>query len=100
MKTFRNYIRDEFDLEMPQGDIPGAWFFDNDLPMILACSCCGTTMASPSALIDRTGQVFCSECGDPTEDELLPEDAEDLGDWDYNEDMGFDPYLGCYTDDC
>lgn len=21
-------------------------------------------------------------------------------DWDYNEDMGFDPYLGCYTDDC
>jgi hypothetical protein len=21
-------------------------------------------------------------------------------DWGYNEDMGFDPYLGCYTDDC
>lgn len=19
---------------------------------------------------------------------------------DYNEDMGFDPYMGCYTDDC
>lgn len=97
MKTFRNYIRDEFDLEMPQGDIPGAWFFDNGLPMIVACFCCGTTMASPSALIDRTGQVFCSGCGDPTDDsDPIPEDAEDLGDWD----MGFDPYLGCYTDDC
>lgn len=21
-------------------------------------------------------------------------------DWDFNEDCGFDPYLGCYTDDC
>ena len=21
-------------------------------------------------------------------------------DWGYNEDMGFDPYMGCYTDDC
>ena len=20
--------------------------------------------------------------------------------WGYNDDMGFDPYLGCYTDDC
>ena len=21
-------------------------------------------------------------------------------DWGYDEDMGFDPYMGCYTDDC
>lgn len=21
-------------------------------------------------------------------------------DWGYNEDMGFDPYMGCYSDDC
>ena len=21
-------------------------------------------------------------------------------DWGFNEDMGFDPYMGCYTDDC
>ena len=27
------------------------------------------------------------------------EEAEDC-DWGYNEDCGFDPYLGCYTDDC
>ena len=25
MKTFRNYILDEFDIEMPQGEISGAW---------------------------------------------------------------------------
>ena len=29
------------------------------------------------------------------------EDAEnDCGDWDYNEDEGFDPYEGCWTGDC
>ena len=32
-------------------------------------------------------------------DEYEPEDDYDY-DWGYNEDMGFDPYLGCYTDDC
>lgn len=26
-------------------------------------------------------------------------DADDVEEY-YNEDMGFDPYLGCYTDDC
>lgn len=30
------------------------------------------------------------EDDDPDEDE----------DWEYNEDMGFDPYMGCYSDDC
>jgi len=28
------------------------------------------------------------------------EDEEGDPDWGYNEDMGFDPYMGCYTDDC
>ena len=34
--------------------------------------------------------------------EIVAEVAEpdDDPDWDYNEDMGYDPYLGCYTDDC
>ena len=79
MKTFRNYILDEFNIEMPQGEISGAWFSQNGLPMILACTCCGMTMSAPSALIDHNGQVYCSGCGDPTEWEPLPEDTEDLG---------------------
>ncbi len=34
--------------------------------------------------------------------EVVTETTEsDYGpDWGYNEDMGYDPYLGCYTDDC
>ena len=94
MKTFRNYILDEFNIEMPQGEISGAWFSQNGLPMIVSCTCCGMTMSAPSALIDRTGQVFCTGCGDAFESIPLDEDAEDLGDWDVDE-SAYDPYLGC-----
>lgn len=41
-----------------------------------------------------TGEVL-AECSREHEEE------EDYDcDWGYNEDMGYDPYLGCYTDDC
>lgn len=43
----------------------------------------------------NTGEVYASCSWD---DESIPE--EDYGDWDYNEDEGFDPYLGQYTWDC
>ena len=51
----------------------------------------------------NTGEVL-AECSrdveeGPTEVESEEED-EDCGDWDYNEDFGFDPYEGCYTFDC
>lgn len=32
MKTFRNFILDEFDIEMPHGEISGAWFSQNGFP--------------------------------------------------------------------
>lgn len=41
----------------------------------------------------ETGEVVMSFVPDE-------EDTTEDADWDYNEDMGFDPYLGCYTDDC
>ena len=31
---------------------------------------------------------------------LEDDDPDECDDWDYNEDMGFDPYMGCYSDDC
>ena len=43
----------------------------------------------------ETGEI-CAECEhDPVKEAPLPDE-----DWSSNEDMGFDPYLGCYTDDC
>lgn len=47
-----------------------------------------------------TGEI-CAECehnDTPTDSEIDNPNYDH--DWDYNEDMGFDPYLGCYSDDC
>ncbi len=67
MKTFSAYILDEFGIEVPHGNIPGTWFSENGIPMVVSCTCCGMTMASPSALIDEDGCCYCSSCGDITE---------------------------------
>lgn len=34
------------------------------------------------------------------DDDVKRRDPDDWDDWDFNEDCGYDPYLGCYTDDC
>ena len=41
-------------------------------------------------------------CIDIDTGEVVAEAAEEEPDcdWGYNEDMGYDPYMGCYTDDC
>lgn len=47
-----------------------------------------------------TGEI-CAECewdDTPTNSEIDNPNYDP--DWGYNEDEGFDPYLGCYTDDC
>lgn len=49
----------------------------------------------------NTGEI-CAEC-EPSPFCVEAEECQEVSlddDWDYNEDMGFDPYLGCYTDDC
>lgn len=40
--------------------------------------------------LDTDEVIMTFEDEDPSED----------NDWGYNEDMGFDPYMGCYTDEC
>lgn len=53
----------------------------------------GESIESVHVIDSKTGELI-AEC--------VPEESvdDDYGDWDYNEDMGFDPYMGCYTDDC
>ena len=49
-----------------------------------------TEGASTVLVIDMdTGEVV-AEAAEPDDDP----------DWGYNEDCGYDPYMGCYTDDC
>lgn len=45
----------------------------------------------------KTGEILL-ECARDVEGPTAIEDWDD--DWNYNEDLGFDPYLGCCTDDC
>lgn len=50
---------------------------------------CGKYVQKVIATDTKTGELI-AECE--------PDDPYD--DWNYNEDIGYDPYLGCYTDDC
>ena len=89
MRTAETYIFEEMGVEMPKDNIPGSWFAENALPMIVECACCGMTMALPSAMIDDDGYCYCSSCAGEYDE---PADIDD--------DCGFDPYEGCYTYDC
>lgn len=57
----------------------------------------GDSINSIHVIDSKTGELI-AECESDTESG--PTAVDDWGDWDYNEDMGYDPYLGCYTDDC
>lgn len=62
MKSFYDFIREDRGFEIPEENIPGEWFAKHRLPMVVACCCCGMTMALPSAWIDDDGSTFCSDC--------------------------------------
>ena len=48
----------------------------------------------------NTGEILAECAPDPDYEESDFENENYDSDWGYNEDMGFDPYMGCYTDDC
>ena len=62
MKTIEQYLKEKRGIEMPKGEINGTWFAENGLPMVVSCTCCGMTMALPSALIDDEGYIYCASC--------------------------------------
>ena len=66
MKNFYDWARD-LNIEVPEKEISGAWFYEHRLPMVVRCICCDMTMALPSAWIDEDGDVFCSICADVKE---------------------------------
>ena len=53
---------------------------------------CGEYVQKVVVTDTNTGELI-AECDPDCDDKTC-------NDWDYNEDMGFDPYLGCYSDDC
>ena len=68
MKSFTDYIKDRWNLEMPKGNVSGEWFAKQSIPMVVRCSCCDMTMASPSAWVDDEGYTYCGSCANIEED--------------------------------
>ena len=62
MKSFKDYIAEHWNITMPEGNISCAWFAENSIPMIVKCTCCEMTMASPSAWVDEEGYTYCGNC--------------------------------------
>ena len=62
VRTAKQWIKEVLNIEMPNGDIGGEWFAENDLPMIVKCTCCEMSMALPSALVNDAGETFCQNC--------------------------------------
>lgn len=55
----------------------------------------GESVDTVHVIDSNTGELI-AEC----ESDRGPTAVDDWDDWGYNEDEGYDPYLGCYTDDC
>lgn len=63
----------------------------------------GESVDTVHVIDSNTGELI-AEC-EPDKEvdndaESWPTPEEIFDDWGYNEDEGYDPYLGCYTDDC
>ena len=63
MQTFAEWLKEQYGINLPKGNINGEWFIENGLPIVVRCSCCGMTMASPSAYVDDDGYTYCVDCG-------------------------------------
>jgi len=66
MKTFIKYWNDNNpnDRYPTTPSVSGEWFAERGLPMVVACTCCQTTMALPSAKVDDDGYIYCQCCGE------------------------------------
>lgn len=68
MISFYEYLKKR-NIKLPEGSsIPGSWFGENGIAMIVECTCCGMTMASPSAFIDEDGHTYCADCAGAEEE--------------------------------
>lgn len=62
IRPIKLWLKEEWNVEMPEGNINGEWFQQEGLPIITSCTCCGTTMALPSAMVDDEGFIYCRSC--------------------------------------
>lgn len=69
MKSFIDWYKDvSGGEELPKGNISGKWFAEKGLPMIVECTCCGSTMVLFNSYVDEDDYVFCPSCAGVEED--------------------------------
>ena len=61
-RTAKQYLKDEMDIDLPDGIVNGTWFAKHHLPKMVRCTCCDTIMTLPSAKIRDDGTIYCSTC--------------------------------------
>lgn len=63
MKSFTEWYKDvSGGQELPHGNIPYEWFAKRGLPMIVDCTCCGSTMILFNSYVDEDDYTFCPSC--------------------------------------
>lgn len=64
MKKFKDWYKDisgkEPDYETAQDKL--LWCRERGLPIIVSCTCCGSTMFVFSAFVDEEDHIYCSSC--------------------------------------
>ena len=69
MKSFIDWYKDvSGGEEPPKGNVSGEWFAKKGLPMIVECTCCGSTMVLFNSYVDEDDYVFCPSCAGVEED--------------------------------
>lgn len=68
MKTFTEWYKNvSGEHELPRGNIPYKWFLEKNLPMIVKCSCCDSTMILFNSYVDENDYTFCPSCAEISE---------------------------------
>ena len=63
MKQMKQFLEENLGINVPNDEIiNGDWFEENNLPMIVSCTCCGETMILFSGVVDEEGNIFCHNC--------------------------------------
>lgn len=65
MSTYKNFKTwlEEQRVEYPKTKtINASWFDGHQLPMIVHCTCCESTLALPFAYLDEDDYIYCREC--------------------------------------
>lgn len=63
------------------------------------CDSCGDQILEEKDVLQLFGNDYCDVCYHEQDDEV-PGEYDDCEEPSYDLDIGFDPYMGSYSDDC